>query len=310
MNVPAMKIYILDAFHKAGVDYAAKHAEVVRWDDPRVKNWVEDADAVMVRMTPLRAADIARAKKLKIICKQGVGVDTIDLEAAKAKGIPVSRTPGVNSEAVAELALALGLAATRRVGELDRLVRAGAKIERPKFLGIEMLEKTVGVVGFGNIGSRVAHKWRSAFNARIVAYDPYKSDLPCQQFSQLEKMLPEVDLLTLHTPLTAETRHMIGKRELALMKPTAVVVNASRGGVIDEAALYDALKSGRLFGAGLDVWEVEPPPKDHPLLQLPNVVATPHAAGGTFDTQERSSLQVAQQVVEVLQGKAARNRVA
>ena len=305
-----MKIYILDAFHKAGVDYAAQHAEVVRWDDPRVKNWAEDADGVMVRMTPLRAADIARAKKLKIICKQGVGVDTIDLEAAKAKGIPVSRTPGVNSEAVAELALALGLAATRRVGELDRLLRAGAKIERPKLLGVEMLEKTVGVVGCGNIGSRVAHKWRSAFNARIVAYDPYVSNLPFERKSRLEDLLPEADLLTLHVPLTDETRHMIGERELARMKPTAVLVNTSRGGVIDEAALYEALKAGRLFGAGLDVWEVEPPPKDHPLLQLPNVVATPHAAGGTEETQIRSALQVAQQVVEVLQGKPAQNRVA
>src|SRR3989441_12164793 len=133
-----MKIYILDAFRGAGVDYAAQRAGVGRWDDPRVKNWAEDADGVMVRMTPIRAADIARAKKLKIICKQGVGVDTIDLEAAKAKGIPVSRTPGVNSEAVAELALALGLAATRRVGELDRLGRARAENEGPKVLGIEM----------------------------------------------------------------------------------------------------------------------------------------------------------------------------
>jgi len=305
-----MKIYILDAFHRAGVDYAAQHAEVVRWDDPRVGNWAEDADGVMVRMTPIRAADLARAKKLRIICKQGVGVDTIDLEAAKARGIPVSRTPGVNSEAVAELALALGLAAARRVGELDRLLRAGAKIERLKLLGVEMLEKTVGVVGCGNIGSRVAHKWQRAFNARIVAYDPYVSNLPFERKSSLEDLLPEADLLTLHVPLTDETRHMIGRRELARMKPTAVLVNTSRGGVIDEAALYEALNAGRLFGAGLDVWEVEPPPKDHPLLQLPSVVATPHAAGGTEETQIRSALQVAQQVVEVLQGKPARNRVA
>jgi len=115
--------------------------------------------------------------------------------------------------------------------------------------------------------------------------------------------LEEADLVTLHVPLTGETKHMIGKEQLALMKRTAILVNTSRGGIVDEAALYDALKAGRLFGAGLDVWEVEPPPKDHPLLQLPNVAATPHAAGGTHDTQERSSMQVAQQVVEVLQGK-------
>lgn len=307
-----MKIYILDAFHPAGVDYAARHAEVVRWDDPGVKNWIEDADGVMVRMTPLGAADIARTKKLKIICKQGVGFDTIDLAAAKAKGIPVCRTPGVNSEAVAEMALALGLAATRRIAELDRMLRAGANIERPRLLGPEMWGKTVGVVGIGDIGSRVAQKWRMAFQAQVIAYDPYVKKTSYEKKDRLEDLLVEADLLTLHCPLNDETRHMIGRRQLALMKPSAVVVNTARGGLIDEAALYEALKAGRLFGAGLDVWEVEPPPKDHPLLTLPGVVATPHAAGGTFDTQERSSLQVARQVVDVLGGKppSPKNRVA
>jgi len=307
-----MKIYILDAFHPAGVEFAAQHAEVVRWDDPRVKNWPEDADGVMVRMTPIRAADLARARKVKVICKQGVGFDNIDVEAAKARGIPVLRTPGVNKEAVAEMALALGLAATRRVAELDRRVRAGEKIERPKVLGSEMWQKTVGVVGVGNIGSRVARKWQAAFDARVLGYDPYKAELPCEKIAKLEEMLPRVDLLTLHVPLNSETKHMIGRRELALMKDSAVLVNTCRGGVVDEAALYDALSAGKLFGAGLDVWEVESPRVESPLLKLPNVVATPHAAGGTRETQERSSLQVAQQVVDVLRGKPPRpeNRVA
>ena len=307
-----MKIYILDAFHPAGVEYAAKHAEIVRWDDPRTKNWIDDADGVMVRMTPLRAEDIARAKKLKIICKQGVGFDTIDLAAAKAKGIPVCRTPGVNSEAVAEMALSLGLAVTRRIAELDRMVRAGAKIDRPSLLGPEMWEKTVGVVGVGNIGSRVARKWHGAFNARVVGYDPYKDVMPCVKRDKLGELLAEADLVTLHCPLNEETRYIIGRRELAQMKTTAVLVNTARGGLIDEVALYEALKAGRLFGAGLDVSEIEPLPKDHPLLTLPNVVATPHAAGGTFDTQERSSLRVAEQVVDVLNGKPPlpENRVA
>jgi D-3-phosphoglycerate dehydrogenase / 2-oxoglutarate reductase len=307
-----MKIYILDAFHPAGVEFAAKHAEVVRWDDPRVKNWAEDADGVMVRMTPIRAADLARARKVKVICKQGVGFDNIDVEAAKARGIPVLRTPGVNKEAVAEMALALGLAATRRVAELDRRVRGGEKIERPKVLGIEMWQKTVGVVGVGNIGSRVARKWQGAFEARVLGYDPYKPELPCEKVLKLEDLLPQVDLVTLHVPLNSETKHMIGRRELALMKDSAVLVNTCRGGVVDEAALYDALSAGKLFGAGLDVWEVESPRVESPLLKLPNVVATPHAAGGTRETQERSSLQVAQQVVDVLSGKPPlpENRVA
>lgn len=304
------KIFILDAFHPAGVEFAAQHAEVIRWDDPKVGHWAEEADGVMVRMTRIGAADLARAKKLKVICKQGVGVDTIDLEAARARGIPVCRTPGVNSEAVAEMALTLGLSAARRTAELDRMVRAGAKIERPKVLGIEMWQKTVGVVGMGAIGRRVAQKWHGAFEARICFFDPYAAEEKYRKFSRLEDMLPEVDLLTLHAPLTAETRGMIGKGRLELMKPTAILINTSRGGIVDETALYDALKAGRLVGAGLDVWEIEPPSKDNPLLRLPNVVATPHASGGTRETQERSSLQVARQVIEVLNGKPPQNRVA
>jgi len=304
-----MKIYILDAYHPAGVEYAAKHFEVVRWDEPRVKSWHEEADGVMVRMTPIRAADLARAKKLKVICKQGVGFDSIDVDAAKARGIPVLRTPGANSEAVAEMAMALALSATRRVAELDRMLRAGVKFERPDILGVEMWGKTVGVIGMGAIGSRVAHKWRAAFGAKVVFYDPYVTAGPYEKISVLETFLEVSDLVSIHVPLTGETKKLIGAPQLARMKKTAVLVNTSRGGIIDERALYDTLKERRIFAAGLDVWEVEPPPKDAPLLSLPNVVGTPHAAGGTFETQERSSLQVAMQVVEVLQGKPPQNRI-
>jgi D-3-phosphoglycerate dehydrogenase len=304
-----MKIYILDAYHPAGVEYAAKHFEVVRWDDPRVKNWHEDADGVMVRMTPIRAADLARAKKVKVICKQGVGFDSIDVEAARSRGIPVLRTPGANSEAVAEMAMALALSATRRVTELDRMLRAGVKFERPNILGIEMHGKAVGVIGMGAIGSRVAHKWQAAFEAKVVYYDPYVSNAGFEKSEKLEDLLTRSDLVSIHVPLTGETRKLIGAPQLARMKKTAVLVNTSRGGIIDESALYEALKARRIFAAGLDVWEVEPPPKDAPLLSLPNVVGTPHAAGGTFETQERSSLQVAMQVVEVLQGKPPQNRI-
>jgi len=308
-----MKIYILDPFHSAGVEYAAKHFEVVRWDDPRVKNWHEDADGLMVRMTRVTAEDISRAKKLRIIGKQGVGYDTVDIAAAKAKGIPVCRTPGVNSDAVAEIAIGLALAASRRIAELDRRIRAGQPVARPDFLAVELFEKTVGVVGVGNIGSRVARIWKAAFNARVLGYDPYKSNLPCEQVATLETLLGQSDLVTLHVPLNDETRHMIGPRELAQMKKSAVIVNTCRGGVVDEQALYEALKAGRLFGAGIDVWEeAEPPAKAHPLLSLPNVVATPHVAGNTFETQERSAMRVAVQVVDALKGKlpAPENRVA
>jgi D-3-phosphoglycerate dehydrogenase len=306
-----VKIFILDSFHPAGVEYAAKHAEIVRWDDPRVKSWPEEADAIMVRGTKIRAEDLARAKRLKIIAKQGVGYDSIDVAAAKKHGIPVVRTPGVNSEAVAEMSLGLAIAVGRRIAELDRRVRAEEKMDRTKILGIEMSGKTVGVVGVGNIGSRVARKWQAAFDCKVIGYDPYKG-ISFQQAEHLDDLLRVADLVTLHVPLNDETRHMIGRRELALMKPAAILVNACRGGVVDEAALYDALKAGRLFGAGIDVWEVETPRVTSRLLELPNVVATPHAAGGTEETQIRSALQVAEQAVNALQGKPliAENRVA
>jgi len=310
-----MKVYVLDSFFPTGVEFAAQRAELVLWDDPRVKNWHEDADAVMVRMTPIRADDLARAKKLRVIAKQGVGVDTIDLAAARARGITVCRTPGVNKEAVAELALALALCVTRRVAEFDRNIRSGGVVERSDFLGLESWQKTVGIVGMGNIGTLVARKWHAAFDARIVAYDPYVPadvwpDIPHRRASSLAELLPQVDILTLHLPLTDESRGMIDAAALSLMKPSAVVMNTSRGGIVDERALYDAIVAGRLFGAGLDVFEREPPTADHPLMRLPTVVATPHAGGGTYETQARSSLLVAQQLFEALAGRELLDRVA
>lgn len=310
------KIYVLDSFDSSGIDYArARGAEVVLWTDPRVKGWHEDADAVMVRSGRLTADDFTKARKLRIVAKQGVGVNTLDLDAAKRHGIVVFNTPGVNSEAVAEMALALTLSVSRRTVELDRRIRAGEPIERSRFLGLELSQKTVGVIGMGNIGVRAARKFHAAFDMRVLAYDKYAPadawpDIPHERLSDLDDIWSRVDVLTVHVPLTDETRDMVGRRELDRMKDTAILVNVSRGGIINEAALYDVIKSGRIFGAGLDVFTgVEPPPADHPLLSLPNVVVTPHAAGGTRETQHRSSLLVAEQLFHVLGGGEPLNRV-
>src|SRR6266478_3505119 len=210
-----MKIYVLDSFYPDGVAYAAQRAEVIRWDDPRAGNWHEDADGVMVRVKRISAEDMARARKLRVISKQGVGLDNIDLAAAKARGIAVCRTPGVNKEAVAEMALALALGVVRRVSEFDRQIRPGGKVERAEFLGHESWQKTVGIVGMGNIGTLVARKWRGAFDASIIAYDPYVpadrwSELPHRRAASLAEMLPQVDILSLHLPLTPESHDMIG----------------------------------------------------------------------------------------------------
>ena len=310
-----MKIYVLDAFHLSGVELAEKQAEVIRWDDPRAKNWHEDADGLMVRGKKVAAEDMARAKKLRVISKQGVGLDNIDLEAAKAHGIAVCRTPGVNSEAVAEMALSLGLSVVRRVTEFDRMTRADGKVQRADFLGYESWQKTVGIVGMGNIGTLVARKWRGAFDAKIIGYDPYVpanrwSELPHKRAASLEEMLPQVDILSLHLPLTPESRDLINAARLALMKSSAIVVNTSRGGIVNEAALYQAISSGKLFGAGFDVFEVEPPTSDHPLMSLPTFVGTPHAAAGTIETQARSSMLAASQLLEALAGGQPLGQVA
>ena len=309
-----MKIFILDAFHPAGIELAKQHAQVVCWPDPAISNWPEEADGVMVRMTPITGDQIRKSKKLKVICKQGVGFETIDVATAHELGIPVCRTPGVNSEAVAEMALALSLDVARRTSRFDRMLRRGEKIVRPHHLGLEMHGKTIGIIGMGNIGSNIAKKWIGAFDAKILALDPNApldrwADIPHERCASLHELLPQVDLLSLHIPMRESNRHIIGAKEIALMKPKAILINVSRGGLIDESALFESLKKGHLFGAGLDVFEIEPPPPDYPLLSLENVVATPHAAGGTEETQERSALQVAQQVIDVLLGKPPANSV-
>jgi D-3-phosphoglycerate dehydrogenase len=188
------------------------------------------------------------------------------------------------------------------------MLRRGDEIIRPQNLGVEMYGKTIGIVGMGNIGSNVAKKWIGAFSAKILALDPNAppdrwSDIPHERCASLDELLPRVDLLSLHIPMREANHHIIAAKQLKLMKPNAILINVSRGGLIDEQALYHSLKNGHLFGAGLDVFEVEPPPLDSPLLSLENVVATPHASGGTEETQKRSALQVAQQVIDVLSGK-------
>jgi D-3-phosphoglycerate dehydrogenase len=270
----------------------------------------------MIRLSRITAADLARAKRLKAVVKQGVGVDNIDLAAARDKGVVICNTPGVNADAVAELTLALALAVARRLAECDRRVRIDGTIDRARFLGLELGGKTVGVIGMGNIGTRTARLFRNAFGARILAYDPYVPaghwpDIPHERLASLDELWPQVDVVTPHVPLTVETRHIIGRAGIARMKPTAIVVNAARGGVVDEQALYDALKAGKIFGAGLDVFEAEPPTNLDPLLSLPNLVATPHAGGGTLETQAKSSIAVAETLLAVLDGNIpAKNRVA
>lgn len=310
-----VKIYVLEACAQAGIDVLAQRAdEVVLWNHPDVDNWRDDGDGIIVRLTRITAEDLAQAKKLRVVAKHGVGVENIDLEAARVHGVAVVNTPGVNSEAVAEQAMALALGVGRRLAEMDRLTRAGAIYDRNDYEGIGFWQKSVGVVGMGNIGTRVARKWIGAFEARIVAYDPYVpadrwSDLPHERVSSLEELLRMSDLVSLHVPRNEETLDLIGADELALMKRCAILVNTSRGGIVNESALYQALKERRIFGAGLDVFEIEPPMLDNPLVSLPNILTTPHAAGGTDENHAKTALAAVDELLTALSQEGPRSRV-
>jgi len=317
-----MKIFVLDAINRMGIERLAGFPGTVLWDDPRIGSWREHADGIVLRgNTPITAADMARAPHLKAISKHGTGVDQIDLVAARERGIAVMNTPSLNADAVSEMAMAMALAVARQVAFADRTLRAGKPLRREDIDGSAggtggrgMDGKTVAVLGLGNIGRRVAERWRLAFGATILAYDPHLPEpawggIACERIARLDDLWGRADLVSIHVPLTAETRHLVGAGALARMKPTAILVNLARGGVVDEDALYDALAGKRIFGAALDVFEKEPP-AGHRLFTLPNFVGTPHIGAGTIDSREQTAVMVVEQLVDYLSGRPARNRIA
>lgn len=262
-------------------------------------------DALITRSrTQVDAELLKRGKRLKVVGRGGVGVDNVDLEAASRLGILVVNVPEANTRSAAELAFGLLLAAARGIALSDRKMRAG-EWDR-KFLGLELKGKTLGIVGLGRIGGQVA-RFAKGFEMRVLAYDPYiprtrAESLGVELLEDLSDMLRQSHFLTVHTPLTEETRGMIGRRELYLLPRGAVVVNAARGGIVDERALLEVLEEDHLFAAGLDVFTQEPPPKDHPLLNHPKVVLTAHLGANTFEAQERVGEAVLERVVRTLEG--------
>ena len=302
--------------HSAGQDLLATHGEmeIVPSSAPpdRLAAALAAADAIVVRL-PARvtAGVIAAAPRLKVIATAGAGFDHIDVAAATRAGVPVVNNAGIGPNPVAEHTVGLMLALARRIVVGDRLLRTRGWASRDGLLatdpGSELEGKTVGIVGFGFIGRRVAAVCAGAFGARILAYDPFLDDgvftaAGVERRRDLRDLLPEVDFLTLHTPLSESTRRVIGAPELALMKPAAYLINCARGGVLDTAALYAALRDGRIAGAGIDVFDPEPPDPADPLLTAENVIVTPHIAGLSGETNRRLSLSAAEQVLQVLAG--------
>ena len=262
-------------------------------------------DAVLIRSaTKMDAEAIAAAKGLKVIARAGVGLDNVDIPAATAAGVMVVNAPTSNIVSAAELAISLLLASARFISPAHAALRNG-KWARSKYTGAELFEKTLGIVGFGRIGQLVAARMQ-AFGMNVVAYDPYLQPARAAQLGvqllDLDELLKVSDFRTIHLPKTKETANLIGVEALKKVKPSVRIINAARGGVLDEAALYDALKEGRVAGAGLDVYVTEPC-TDSPLFQLDNVVATPHLGASTDEAQERAGIAVAVSVRKALSGE-------
>ena len=260
---------------------------------------IAEVDAVIVRSaTRITRAALSQGSRIKVIGRAGVGVDTIDVEAATEKGVAVFNAPAGNTISAAELAFALLLALVRKVAAADRSMRAG-EWDRTSFNGTELYGKTLSLIGAGRVGGEVARRAR-AFDMRVLAYDPFLNEATARELGitlvPLDQALREADVISLHVPLTEQTRGMIDAAKLELLKKEAVIVNAARGGVLDEAALIEALQAGRVAGAALDVFAAEPLPADHPLRGLKNVVLTPHLGASTEEAQRN----VAREIAEVI----------
>jgi len=246
---------------------------------------IGDYDAIVVRSrTKVRGPMLENPGNLKYIIRGGVGVDNIDVEVAKAKGIKVLNTPAATSNSVAELALGLMFALARRIPYADSTMKAG-QWEKKTIKGLELAGKTLGVIGYGRIGKLLGQKAR-ALGMKVVAYDPYVQD---EDIISLEELLKQADYISLHLPHTDETHDLLSVAQFAMVKPGVFIVDAARGGVVDEEALYNALVEGRVAGAALDVYTEEPPQKDllHNLIALPQVIAMPHIGASTKEGQDR-----------------------
>ncbi|MEP6692692.1 MAG: hydroxyacid dehydrogenase [Gemmatimonadaceae bacterium] len=303
-DAPRFTVLVADAIAKAGLTPLADDGRFTLITKPGLAGddlaaAIAGADAVLVRSaTKITRASLARADKLRVIGRAGVGIDALDVDAATERGIAVLTAPAGNTISAAELAFALMLSLVRRLPAADRSMKSG-EWDRKSFSGTELFGKTLGLVGAGRIGAEVAKRAR-AFGMRVICFDPFISEERANslgiELAPLDEMLSHADVLSIHAALTAETAGLIGAAQLARMKKGAFLVNAARGGIVSEEALADALLSGHLAGAALDVFFEEPLPKEHPLRSAPNIVLTPHLGASTAEAQHNVSVEIAQAV--------------
>ena len=312
----ATRILVADPIADDGVVRlrAAGEVDVATGLDPAaLRERIADYDALVVRSETKVTADLLEAAtRLRVVGRAGVGVDNIDLEAATRHGILVLNAPTGNTIAAAEHAIAMMLALVRNIPVADQSLHGG-RWERSRFMGMELREKTLGVLGLGKIGFEVARAASSGLQMRVIAHDPLvtaeRATQAGAELVEFETLLTESDVLTVHVPLNDATRSVIGAAELRRMKQGARLVNVARGGIIDEQALADAVREGHIAGAAIDVFTTEPPAPDNPVLGVPQIVVTPHLGASTREAQVNVAFDVADQIVEYLQGGSPRYAV-
>ncbi len=310
------KVLVSDALSEEGLKILKDDKELqvdvkLKLSPEELKAIIKDYDALIVRSSTKVTKDIIEAAtKLKVIGRAGVGLDNVDTEAASKRGIIVMNTPAGNTISTAEHTMSLILSLSRNIPQASLSLREG-KWDRGKYMGVELYGKTLGIVGLGRIGTEVA-KRAASFGMRIIAYDPYLMveralDLGVK-LVDFKEVLKQSDYITIHTPITDETKYMFSDEEFAQMKQGVRIINSARGGIIDETALARAIESGKVGGAALDVFEVEPP-KDNPLLKSDRVVVTPHLGASTEEAQVNVAIEIAKQVADALLGRGYRNAV-
>jgi D-3-phosphoglycerate dehydrogenase / 2-oxoglutarate reductase len=304
-----MRILVAEAISEAGIRLlqAEHQVDVKKVSAAELLEIIPEYDALITRSeTKVTAEVLARSHRMKVVGRAGVGVDNIDVEAATERGIVVVNVPGANTLSTAEHAFGLLIAVARHIPQAHHALTREGRWDRKTYVGTELYGKTLGIIGLGRIGTEVALRAR-AFGMRVLAYDPFvpagrAEQLGVTMVPEIPDLLPQVDFLSIHAAKTKDSAKLIRAQELAVMKPGARIVNCARGGMVDEEALYEALKEGRLAGAALDVFGIEPC-TDSPLFGLPNVVVTPHLSATTVEAQDANGTYIAQYVLRVLRGE-------